>query len=122
MDREFTNEDAVFNLRYGAGCALEGAFAIWLLVHAESYRPFGIWIAYVLLAMTAVCLLAGFVWYFCWAYERGVASWYLAGVASLIGTVCVALDRRYAFGFQGWDVTLAFSIVYFAVAYCTWRL
>jgi hypothetical protein len=60
MNRNFTNKDAAFHLRYGIGCVLEGTFAIWLLIHAESYRPVGIWIAYFLLTLTAACLLAGF--------------------------------------------------------------
>jgi hypothetical protein len=122
MNREFANKDAAFYLRYAVGCALEGTFAIWLLIHAESYRPFGIWIAYLLLVMTTACLLAGFVWYFCWAYERNATKWYLAGVASLIGTACVALNKLFALGFQGWDVALSFSSLYFALGYGTWRL
>jgi hypothetical protein len=122
MNRDFANKDAVFHLRYGVGCALEGTFAIWLLIHADSYRPLSIWIACFLLALTTACLLAGFVWYFCWAYERKATSWYLAGVASLIGAACVALDRWFAFGFQNWDVALSFSLLYFAAGYGAWRL
>jgi hypothetical protein len=122
MNRDFTNKDAALHSRYGISCALEGTFAIWLLIHAESYRPLGIWIAYFLLAMAAACLLAGFVWYFCWAYERNATLWYLAGVSSLIGATCAALDRLFALGFQGWDVALSFSILYFAAGYGIWRL
>ena len=122
MDRNFTNKDAVFHLRYGIGCALEGTFAIWLLIHAERYQPLGIWVAYFLLAATAACLLAGLIWYFCWALERRATLWYLPGVASLIGATCVALDRLFAFGFGEWDVALSFSIFYFAAGYGTWRL
>jgi|SRR5271156_6457132 hypothetical protein len=122
MNRAFTNKDAVFNLRYGLGCALEGTFAIWLLIHVESYRPLGIWFAYFLLAAAAACLVTGFIWYFCWAYERNATLWYPAGVASLIGAACVALDRLFAFGFQGWDVALSFGILYFAAGYGIWRL
>jgi hypothetical protein len=46
----------------------------------------------------------------------------LAGVASLIGAACVALDRLFAFGLEGWDVALSFSILYFAAGYGMWRL
>jgi hypothetical protein len=122
MNRHFSNQDAALNLRYGLGCGLEGTFAIWLLIHAESYRPLGIWIAYFLLAMAIACLLTGFLWYLCWAYERNATPWYLAGVASLIGAACVGLDRLFAFGFEGWDVALSFSILYFAAGYGIWRL
>jgi hypothetical protein len=123
MSRDFTNKDAVLNLRYGIGCAVEGTFAIWLLIHAESYRPLGVWVvAYLMLAMGTVCLLAGFVWYFCWAYERNATRWYLAAVASLIGAVCFGLDRLFSFGFGEWDVVLSFSIFYFAAGYAAWRL
>ena len=122
MNRHFSDRDAALHLRYGPGCILEGTFAIWLLIHADSYRPFGIWIAYFLLAMAAACLLTGFLWYLCWAYERGATPWYLAGVASLIGAVCVGLDRLFAFGFEGWDVALSFSFLYFAAGYGIWRL
>ena len=45
-----------------------------------------------------------------------------APVASLIGATCVALDRMFAFGFQGWDVALSFSVLYFAAGYCIWLL
>jgi hypothetical protein len=119
---EFTNKEAVFNLRYGLGCALEGTFAIWLFVHADSYRPFGFWIACFMLGMTAFCLLYGLGWYFCWAYERGGSWWYLAGVASLIGVTCVDLNRLFAFGFQEWDIALSLSVLYFAAGWGIWRL
>jgi hypothetical protein len=122
MDRTFTNEDAALGLRYAAGCALELTFAVWLLVHAESYRPVSTWLAYFLLAQTGGCVLFGFWWYCCWAYERRVTPWFLAGVASLIGAVCVALDRMFELGFQGWDVALSFSLLYSAAGYGTWRL
>jgi len=48
-ESSFFGRDAALHLRYGPGCILEGTFAVWLLIHAESYRPFGIWIAYFLL-------------------------------------------------------------------------
>jgi hypothetical protein len=114
VERDYTNEDAAFGLRYALGCALELTFAVWLLVHGEHYRPFGTWLAYCLLAQTGAVVLFGFWWYCCWAYERYATHWYLAGVASLIGAACVALDKLFALGFQGWDVALSFSILYFA--------
>jgi hypothetical protein len=122
MNRDYTNEDAAFGLRYALGCALELTFAVWLLVHGEDYRPFGTWLAYFLLAQTGAVVLFGFWWYCCWAYERHATHWYLAGFASLIGATCVALDRLFALGFQGWDVALSFSILYFAAGYGIWRL
>jgi hypothetical protein len=122
MNRDYTNEDAAFGLRYALGCALELTFAVWLLVHGENYRPFGTWLAYLLLAQTGACVLFGFWWYCCWAYERHATRWYLAGVASLIGAACVALDRLFTLGFQGWDDALSFSILYFAAGYGIWRL
>ena len=121
MNRHFSDRDAALHLRYGPGCILEGTFAIWLLIHADSYRPFGIWIAYFLLAMAAACLLTGFLWYLCWAYERGATPWYLAGVASLIGAVCVGLDRLFVFGFEGWDVALSFSFHTATRSWCASR-
>jgi hypothetical protein len=110
VERDFTNEQAAFGLRYALGCAFELTFAVWLLVGAESYR-LSTWLAYYLLAQTGACVLFGFGWYFLWAYERRAAHWYLAGVASLIGAACVALDKLFALGFQGWDVALSFSIL-----------
>jgi hypothetical protein len=122
VDRDYTNKDAVFGLRYALGCAIELTFAIWLLTDAGNrYWPFG-WLAYFLLVQTGVVLLFGFWWYGCWAYERNAMPWYLAAVASLIGAACVTLDRLFALGFQGWDVALSFSILYFAAGYGTWRL
>jgi hypothetical protein len=121
VERVLTNDDAVFYLRYGLGCAIEGAFAIWLFIHADNYRPLGAWLAYFLLTTTGACLLVGFCWYFLWAYERRAAHWYLAVVASLIGTACVALDKLFALGFS-WDVALSFSLLYFAAGYGAWRL
>jgi hypothetical protein len=40
----------------------------------------------------------------------------------LIGAACVALDKLFALGFQGWDVALSFSILYFAARYGIWLL
>jgi hypothetical protein len=122
MERDFSNQDAVHHLVYALGCALEWTFAVWLLTHGESYRPLSTWLAYFLLAETGACVLFGFGWYFCWAYERNVTLWYLAGVASLVGAACVALDSMFALRFQNWDVALSFSILYFAAGYGAWRL
>jgi hypothetical protein len=120
--RDYTNEDAAYGLRYAPGFAVGLTFAVWLLVHGEKYRPFGNWLAYYILAQTGAVVLFGFWWYGCWAYERHVTRWYLASVASLIGAACVALDRLFALGFQGWDVALSFSVLYFAAGYGAWRL
>jgi hypothetical protein len=122
IERDFTNKQAAFGLRYAPGCALELTFAVWLLVHGENYRPLGPWLAYFLLAQTGACVLFGFGWYLCWATERQAPHWYLAGVASLIGATCVALDRLFALGFQDWDVALSFSLLYFAAGYGIWRI
>jgi hypothetical protein len=122
VDRNFTNQDAVHHLLYAVGCALELTFAVWLLTYGERYRPLSTWLACFLLAETGACVLFGFGWYFCWAYERHATHWYLAGVASLIGAACVALDRLFALGFQGWDVALSFSILYFVGGYGAWKL
>jgi len=116
VDRDYRNEDAAYGLRYALGCALELTLAVWLLVHGET------WLAYFLLAETGVFVLFGFWWYGCWAYERHATYWYLASVASLIGAACVALDKLFTLGFQGWDVPLSFSILYFAAGYGAWRL
>jgi hypothetical protein len=122
VERAFTNKDALLHLRYAVGCALELTFAVWLLVSVESYRPLSTWLAYYLLFQTGVVVLFGFWWYGCWAYERHATHWYLASVASLIGTTCVVLDRLFALGFQDWDVALSFSVLYFAAGYGAWRL
>jgi hypothetical protein len=122
VERDYTNEDAAYGLRYALGCALELTLAVWLLIHGENLRPFSTWLAYFLLAETGACVLFGFWWYGCWAYERHATHWYLASVASLIGATCVALDRLFALGFQGWDVALSFSLLYFAAGYGAWRL
>ena len=124
VERAFTNKDALLHLGYALGCALELTFAVWLLVSVESYRPLSTWLAYYLLFQTGVVVLFGFWWYGCWAYERHATSWYLAGVASLIGTTCLALEWLFALGLQGWDVALSFSLLYlyFAAGYGAWRL
>lgn len=121
VDRDYTNEDAGYGLRYALGCAFELMFAVWLLIHGEHFRPYSSWLAYFLLAQTGIVLLIGFWWYGCWAYERHATHLYLASVASLIGATCVALDRLFALGFQGWDVALSFSLLYFAAGYGAWR-
>jgi hypothetical protein len=121
MNRDYTNEDAAFGMRYALGCALELTFAVWLLVRSD-YFWWSVWLAYYLLFQTGAVVLFGFWWYGCWAYERQATHWYLAGVASLIGAACAALDRLFALGFQGWDVALSFSILYFAAGYGIWRL
>jgi hypothetical protein len=121
MNRAYTNEDAAFGLRYALGCALELTFAVWLLVRSD-YPWWNVWLAYYLLFQTGAVVLFGFWWYGCWAYERQATHWYLAGVASLIGAACAALDRLFALGFQGWDVALSFSVLYFAAGYGAWRL
>jgi hypothetical protein len=122
VGRAVTNKDALLHLRYALGCALELTFAVWLLVHGENLRPFSTWLAYFLLATTGACVLFGFWWYGCWAYERNATKWYLAGVASLIGATCMALDKMFALGFQEWDVALSFSLLYFAAGYGIWRI
>jgi hypothetical protein len=122
VERDFPNKAAAFGLRYALGCALELTFAVWLLVHAENYRPLSTWLAYYLLAQTGAVVLFGFWWYGCWAYERHATHWYLASVATLIGATCVALDKLFTLGFQGWDVALSFSLAYLAAGYGTWRI
>jgi hypothetical protein len=117
--RDYNNEDAAYGLRYALGCAMELTLAVWLLV--ETHWPFSTWLAYYLFVQTGVVVLFGFWWYGCWAYERHATHWYLAGVASLVGATCVALDRLFDLGFRGWDVALAFSILYFAAGYGAWR-
>ena len=115
VERDYPNEDAVYGLRYALGCAMELTIAVWLLMPGGNFRPLSTWVAYYLLFQTGVVVLFGFWWYGCWAYERHATKWYLAAVASLIGATCVALDKMFALGFQGWDVALSFSLLYFAV-------
>jgi hypothetical protein len=122
VGRDYTNEDAAFGLRYALGCAIELTIAVWLLVHGENLGPVSTWLAYGLLAQTTACLMFGFWWYGCWAYERYATHWYLAGVASLIGATCVALNSLFSLGFQGWDIALSFSLLYFAATHGVWRL
>lgn len=121
-ERDYTNKDAALGLRYALGCAMELTIAVWLLMPGGDFRPFSTWLAYYLLVQTGVVVLFGFWWYGCWAYERHALHWYLAGVPSLIGATCVALNRLFGLGFQGWDVALSFSLLYFAVGYGIWRL
>jgi hypothetical protein len=52
----------------------------------------------------------------CRAYERHALR-YLASIASLIGVVCLALDRIFELGFRIWDVALSFSLLFFAAGY-----
>ena len=120
--RDYTNADAVYGLRYALGCAMELTIAVWLLMPGGDFRPFSTWLAYCLLFQTGVVVLFGFWWYGCWAYERHATPWYLAAFASLIGATCVALDKLFALGFQKWDVSLSFSLLYFAAGYGAWRL
>ncbi len=122
VERDYTNEDAAYGLRYALGCAIELTIAVWLLVNGANYRPFSTWLAYYLFVQTGVVLLFGFWWYCCWAYERHATPWYLASFASLTGATCVALDRLFALGFQGWDIALSFSLLYFTAGYGAWRL
>ena len=122
IEQDYSNEDAAYGLRYALGCAMELTVAVWLFDRGVNFRPFSTWLAYCLFAQTGVVVLFGFLWYGCWAYERHATKWYLAGVASLIGATCVALDKMFALGFDGWDVALSFSIFYFAVGYGAWRL
>jgi len=121
MERQFTNDDAARYLPYGLGCALELTVAIWLL-HGGADRPLSLWLSYFLFAQSGACLLAGFGWYFFWAHERKLTFWYLAGVVSLIGAACVSWNRIFSLGFDGWDLPLAFSLVYAAAGYGLWRL
>jgi len=67
-ERDYTNEDAAYGLRYALGCAIELTFAVWLLVRAENYRPLSTWLTYFLFVQTGVVLLFGFWWYGCWSY------------------------------------------------------
>jgi hypothetical protein len=122
VERDYTNEDATYGLRYALGCAIELTIAVWLLVNGGNYRPFSTWLAYFLFVQTGGVALFGVWWYGCWAYERYVTHWYLAGVASLAGVICMALNRMFALGFEGWDVALSLSLLYFAVGYGIWRL
>ena len=92
VERDYTNEDAAYGLRYALGCAIELTIAVWLLVNGANYRPFSTWLAYYLFVQTGVVVLFGFWWYGCWAYERHATPWYLASFASLTGATCVALD------------------------------
>jgi len=120
--RDYRNEDAAYGLRYALGCGMELTFAVWLLIPGGNFRPYSTWLAYYLLFQTGAVVLFGFWWYGCWAYERYATPWYLAGAASLIGATCLALEWLFALGFQGWDVALSLSLLFFAVGYGAWRL
>jgi len=112
VDRDYRNEDAAVGLRYALGCAMELTLAVWLLMPGGNFRPFSTWLAYYLFVQTGVVVLFGFWWYGFWAYERHATPWYLAGVASLIGATCLALEWLFALGLQGWDVALSPSLCF----------
>lgn len=75
-NRSFTNRDAVLNLWYSVGLVIE-------LLIASKLLPMGapaVWLAYLLIGSSALCVAAGFVWYLLWALERGFALSYLAAI------------------------------------------
>jgi hypothetical protein len=112
--RESANEDAV---RYigrtvvGLGFVL---FAIWLLTPgAAKYQPAAHWLGYFMLAQLSLAAVAGFCWFFCWAYERQIVKWYLPSVAAVLVAFAAGADRLLGLGI-GEQTTAGFVLTAYA--------
>ena len=114
---DFTNKDAALNLRYGI--VIEVAFAIKLLEMGGSPAE---WLAYFLLATSAICLLAGFGWYLLWAIKRRFALLYLAGVFMLVPWAILAVCKWFGVAPAEWLKFPAVLLFLIGAAYCAWRI
>ena len=115
------SQDAFYNLRYGIGIVAETVLACWLLT---GYRNFaGAWVAYFLLATSAIALLVGFFWYWMWFAQRGAGAWYLTGVTLFLGAGLFAAGTYFHNeSLPPWGFGFALLAICGLLVYGVWRL
>src|SRR4029077_6238331 len=118
-NRSFTNRDAVLNLWYSVGLVIE-------LLIASKLLPMGapaVWLAYLLIGSSALCVAAGFVWYLLWALERGFALSYLAAIClTFVPAAAASIHILFGSVLAEWQVICVAVLVHVGAAYFTYRI
>jgi hypothetical protein len=86
-----TTKQALKNLLYVPGIAIETSIALWLL--SEYSAGLGAWVGYFLLLMSGLVAIAGLVWYWLWFAQRGLGPWFLTAAFSLIGAALLPISQ-----------------------------
>jgi hypothetical protein len=110
-------KDAVNNMKYGIGIAVDAAIAYWLLSAGST------WLAGILFAGAALAMLIGLVWYWIWFTQRRAAVWCLAGVTLLVGIGLLSAGSW--FGTESlalWGLSVVVLPLVGLLLYGAWRL